>query len=216
MTLPEEPPVRRRLVSVATRLFAEKGYENATVAEIVLAAGVTKGSMYHYFQAKDDLLYEIYHRVLTMQMDRLERLASGPGSAVDRLRAVAVDVVVTSVEHMDEVTVFFRSMHLLEPDKRTTVREERRKYHERFRAIVEEGQGAGILRTDLSADLAVHYFFGSVHHLGSWYHPDGPMNATQVGNVFAQLLIDGLLVDTASAPSNGTRPPRPRARVARG
>jgi AcrR family transcriptional regulator len=187
-----EPTVRRRLVEAATRLFAEKGYENASVSEIVAAAGVTKGSMYHYFQAKDDLLLEIYQRVLAMQMDRLERLAAGPGTPVDRLRAVAVDVVVTSVDHRDETTVFFRSMHLLEPGRWAIVRAERRRYHERFRALVEEGQAAGLLRTDLSADLAVHYFFGSVHHLQTWYRPDGPLNASQVGNAFAQLLVDGM------------------------
>ncbi|OLB66694.1 MAG: hypothetical protein AUI10_01970, partial [Actinobacteria bacterium 13_2_20CM_2_72_6] len=192
MARAQEPAVRRRLVAAATRLFAEKGYENASVSEIVAAAGVTKGSMYHYFQAKDDLLFEIYHRVLAMQMDRLDRLAAGPGTAIDRLRAVAVDVVVTTVEHQDEATVFFLSMHLLDPDKRATVRAERRRYHERFRELVEEGQAAGLFRLDVAPDLAVHFFFGSVHHLLTWYRPDGPMNATQIGNVFAQLLIDGL------------------------
>ena len=192
MARAQEPAVRRRLVEAAVRLFAEKGYENASVSEIVAAAGVTKGSMYHYFQAKDDLLFEIYHGVLAMQQDRLERLAGGPGTAVDRLRAVAVDVVVTTVEHLDWTTVFFRSMHLLEPAKWATVRAARRRYHDRFRAIVEEGQASGLFRTDVSADLAVHFFFGSVHHLLTWYRADGPMNATQIGNVFAQLLIDGL------------------------
>jgi AcrR family transcriptional regulator len=191
---PAEPAVRRRLVAAATRLFAEKGYENASVQEIVAAAGVTKGSMYHYFQAKDDLLFEIYHDVLAMQMDRLERLASGTGTSVDRLRAVAVDVVATSIEHLDAVTVFFRSMHSLPPERLESVRRERRIYHDRFKSIVAEGQAAGLLRTDVEADLAVHYFFGSVHHLQTWYRPDGPLNGAQVGNAFAQLLVDGLSV----------------------
>ena len=201
MARTQEPAVRRRLVEAATRLFAEKGYEGASVSEIVAAAGVTKGSMYHYFQAKDDLLFEIYHRLLAMQQDRLDRLATGPGTPVDRLRAVAVDVVVTTVEHQDEATVFFLSMHLLEAEKRTTVRRERRRYHERFRALIEEGQAAGLFREDVAADLATHYFFGSVHHLLTWYRADGAMNASQIGNVFAQLLIDGL----APLPANDRR-----------
>src|SRR2546421_12077926 len=153
MARTQEPAVRRRLVAAATRLFAEKGYENASVSEIVAAAGGTKGSMYHYFQAKDDLLFEIYHRGLALPMDRLQRLAAGPGTPVDRLRAVAVDVVVTTVENLDDATVFFRSMHLLEPAKRTSVRGERRRYHERFRALIEEGQAAGLFRGDVAADL---------------------------------------------------------------
>jgi len=186
--------VRDRLVEAATRLFADQGYESTSVQEVVELAGVTKGSMYHYFKSKDDLLFEIYGRVLRMQTDRLERLAAGPGRAVDRLRAVAVDVIVTSVEHLAEVTVFFRSMHLLEPDTRQVVRGRRRHYHERFRELVEQGQRDGQLRADVDPDLAVHFFFGTVHHLQTWYRHDGPMNASQVANTFTQVFLDGLLV----------------------
>jgi len=188
-----EPEVRRRLVAAATRLFAERGYEASSVSDIVAAAGVTKGSLYHYFQAKDDLLVEIYNRVLARLLDRLDRLANGPGTPVDRLRAVAVDLVVSTLERLDESVVFARSMHLLAPATGTAVRARWRRYHERFRSLVEDGQGAGLLRTDVSADLAVRFFLGTVQQVSSWYRPDGAWNATQVGNGFAQLLIDGLL-----------------------
>src|SRR5262245_10752094 len=75
-----------RLLAVATRLFAEKGFEATSVQEIVQSAGVTKGAMYHYFAAKDDLLFEIYHRLLAMQMRRLEQFADGNGTTEERLR----------------------------------------------------------------------------------------------------------------------------------
>ena len=64
---PGDPPLPDRLLAVATRMFAEKGFGNTSVQEIVEAAGVTKGAMYHYFGSKDDLLYEIYHRLLLGQ-----------------------------------------------------------------------------------------------------------------------------------------------------
>jgi AcrR family transcriptional regulator len=144
-----------RLLAVATRLFAEKGFEATSVQEIVESAGVTKGAMYHYFASKDDLLFEIYHRLLMMQTRRLEQFAEGVGTAGERLRAAAVDVLDTSFLHLDELTVFFRSMHLLTQEKRKSVRAERRRYHERFRALVEEGQTAGIFRGDVPADIVV-------------------------------------------------------------
>ena len=68
----------RRLLAEATRLFAERGYEGTSVSEIVRAAGVTKGAMYHHFAAKDDLLYEIYHQVIGAQLAGLERIQA-PG-----------------------------------------------------------------------------------------------------------------------------------------
>jgi AcrR family transcriptional regulator len=187
-------PVPEHLVTVATRLFAEKGFENTSVQEIVAAAGFTKGALYHYYESKDDLLYEIYHRVLAMQLDRLERFAAMEGPVAERLRAAAVDVLETSADRLDEMVVFFQSMHLLPPAKQAAVRADRRRYHERFRGMVEEGQRSGVFRDDVSADLVTHSFFGAIHHLGSWFHPDGALTAAEVGAVFADLLLGGLLV----------------------
>ena len=51
----EEPTTRDRLVTAATRLFRQRGYDGTGVAEILAAAGVPKGSLYHYFpDGKDD------------------------------------------------------------------------------------------------------------------------------------------------------------------
>jgi AcrR family transcriptional regulator len=185
-------PLPERLLDTATRLFAENGYENTSVQEIVTAAGVTKGAMYHYFAAKDDLLYEIYHRLLALQTERLERLADGAGSPEERLRAAVTDVIDTSCAHLDGLTVFFRSMHLLPEDKRKAVRAERRRYHERFRALVEEGQRDGTFRTDVPADLAVDFLFGAVHQLSTWWRPDGALGAREVGDYYVGLFLDGL------------------------
>jgi AcrR family transcriptional regulator len=193
-------PLPERLLGAATRLFAENGYENTSVQEIVTAAGVTKGAMYHYFAAKDDLLYEIYHRLLALQTDRLERIAGGAGDPEERLRAAVIDVIDTSCAHLDGLTVFFRSMHLLPEDRRRAVRAERRRYHERFRALVEEGQRDGTFRADTPADLAVNFLFGAVHQLSTWWRPDGALGSRQVGDHYVRLFLDGLRPDGGDAP----------------
>ncbi|NYH50652.1 MULTISPECIES: TetR/AcrR family transcriptional regulator [Nocardiopsis] len=184
--------VPERLLGAATRLFAERGYEGTSVQEVVAAAGVTKGAMYHYFGSKDDLLYEIYARVLRMQTEHLVRIASRDASVVDRVRAAAADVIVTSIANMDDSVIFFRSMHQLSEEKQRAVRAERRRYHETFRDMVVQGQGEGVFRADVPADLVVNYFFGSVHHLSTWYRAGGPLTGEDVGRHFAELLVAGL------------------------
>ncbi|MER6574929.1 TetR/AcrR family transcriptional regulator [Nonomuraea sp. NPDC001023] len=188
----KEEPVRQRLLAEATRLFAARGFEGTSVQEIVQAAGVTKGAMYHYFDSKDDLLHEIYARLLRMQMDRLTRIADGPGTIRERLHRAAADVVETTTANLDDSKIFFRSMHLLATEKQKTVRAERRRYHERFRDLVAEGQRTGVLSDRVPAELVVDYFFGSVHHLGTWFHADGPLTGAQVGKHFADLLLNSL------------------------
>ncbi|MGP4001473.1 TetR/AcrR family transcriptional regulator [Streptomyces sp. 8N706] len=185
-------PVPQRLLAAATRLFADRGYDRTSVQEIVEAAGVTKGALYHYFGSKDDLLHEIYGRVLRLQQERLDEYAESDAPVEDRLRRAAADVVFTTIDHLDDATIFWRSMHQLSPEKNKQVRAERRRYHERFRALIEEGQKEGVFSKDTPADLVVDYHFGSVHHLASWYRPDGPLTQQQVADHLANLLLRAL------------------------
>ena len=180
--------------AAAVRIADAEGLGAVSMSRVAGELGYTTMSLYRYVESKDDLLYEIYHRVLAMQLERLEHFAGMAAVPVaDRLRAAAVDVLETSADRLDEMVVFFQSMHLLPPEKQSAVRAERRRYHERFRGMVVEGQRAGVFRDDVSADLVAHSFFGAVHHLGSWFHPDGPMTAGEVGEVFVDLLLGGLL-----------------------
>lgn len=184
--------VPQRLLATATRLFAERGFERTSVQDIVEAAGVTKGALYHYYGSKDDLLHEVYARVLRLQQERLDSFADADTSIEHRLRGAAADVVVTTIEHVDDATIFFRSMHQLSREKQKQVRAERRRYHERFRALVEEGQLAGVFSDAVPADLVVDYHFGSVHHLGTWYRHDGRLTPQQVADHLADLLLRAL------------------------
>jgi AcrR family transcriptional regulator len=185
-------PVPERLIKVSTRLFARHGYEATSVQQIVDAAGVTKGALYHHFASKDDLLYEVYHRVLGAQRARLDELAAGPGAADQRLRAVIADVIETSVANLDELIVFFRSQHLLTADQQKLVRAERRRYHDRVRTLVEEGQAAGVFSREVPADVAVQFCYGAINQIASWYHRDGVLSAAQIGAHFDRLVLSGL------------------------
>lgn len=185
-------PVKERLLRVATRLFARHGFEGTSVQDIVDAAGVTKGAMYHYYGSKDDLLYEVYHQLLTMQMSHLTDIVKGSGTAEERLRGAAIDVVESSLANLDDMIVFFRSLHMLPDDRQTQVRAERRAYHDVFRGLVEEGMAAGAFRTEVSADVIVHYFLSAVNQIGSWFRPDGALTPRQVAEQYAELLLGSL------------------------
>ena len=188
----ELTPMESRILRAAVKLFAEKGFDATTVQEVVAYAEVTKGALYHYFDSKDDLLYEIYARVLREQMDQLEKVAGTEAPLRERLTAAASDVVVSTIANLDDNTIFMQSMHQLNAEKQKAVRAERRKYHERFRMLVEEGQASGDFRNDKPPDVVVDFFFGAVHHLGFWYRRSGSLSARQIGDHYAELLLDAL------------------------
>ncbi|MET1015604.1 MAG: helix-turn-helix domain-containing protein, partial [Leifsonia flava] len=84
----------------AVELFAAQGYANTSVQQIVEAAGVTKGAMYHYFQSKDDLLFAIYERMLSLQKSHLDEIVARGGAVDAVLRAVCIDVIETSIDFL--------------------------------------------------------------------------------------------------------------------
>ncbi|HWD68117.1 MAG TPA: helix-turn-helix domain-containing protein, partial [Caulobacteraceae bacterium] len=58
----ETLPTADRLVFAAMTLFAEKGYNSTSVADILREAGANSGSLYHAFPTKQDLLLEVLRR----------------------------------------------------------------------------------------------------------------------------------------------------------
>jgi len=80
---------RAELLDVALRLFLTRGYERVAVQDITDAVGVAKGTFYHYFASKADLLSQVCERQTAVLLAGAERLvADTPGDAVSRMRAV--------------------------------------------------------------------------------------------------------------------------------
>jgi AcrR family transcriptional regulator len=68
---------RGALIAAARRLFTERGYEDVGTEEIVRAAGVTRGALYHHFGGKAELLEAVYERLEAESTERVARIVLG-------------------------------------------------------------------------------------------------------------------------------------------
>ena len=178
------------ITRAAVDLFSTQGYANTSVQQIVEAAGVTKGAMYHYFESKDDLLFSVYERMLSLQTEHLEEIVGRGTPTAQTLRDVCVDVIETSIDFLPEGTVFFRSVHMLSEPRQKEVTRRRRQYHDVFAGLIERGQDEGLYRKDIPTAVLVAHFFADVHYLSNWYSPDGAEDK----GVLAEQLTDLFLV----------------------
>ncbi|HEX5851581.1 MAG TPA: TetR/AcrR family transcriptional regulator [Solirubrobacteraceae bacterium] len=77
---------RSKLIAVASELFAERGYAAVGTEEIVRAAGVTRGALYHHFDGKRELFQAVYEDVERRLVERIAE--SAISTASDPLQAL--------------------------------------------------------------------------------------------------------------------------------
>jgi AcrR family transcriptional regulator len=68
---------RNALIDAARALFTERGYDGVGTEEIVRAAGVTRGALYHHFGGKAELLEAVYERLEAESTERVARVVLG-------------------------------------------------------------------------------------------------------------------------------------------
>ena len=208
--LPAEPvppadpvPVVERLGQVSVQLFAEYGYAQTSVQQIVDAAGVTKGALYHYFKSKDDLLFTIYDRLLALQRAHLDEIVARGLDPEQTLRLVCEDVIETSIDGLADGTVFFRSQHMLSEKRQREVKQRRRDYNDAFETILDRGRDAGTFRSDIPPAILIAHFFSDVHYLAQWYSPGGPLSKQQVATELTDLYLASITQHTGHQPHRG-------------
>ena len=98
------------LQDAATQLFSERGYDGSSLQEIADRIGILKGSVYYYYQSKEDLLFDIVKAIHDEHLENVRMLAARPGDPMQRLHAVLVGHAIFVCDNLVKTTVFLKSM----------------------------------------------------------------------------------------------------------
>lgn len=92
-TIKEHDERRAELLQTAQQLFSTQGYETTSVADIIRAVGIAKGTFYHYFDSKLDLLDELVEQMTTYAISLMMPVAKNPSlTAVEKMNQMLVGV----------------------------------------------------------------------------------------------------------------------------
>src|SRR5262245_43938471 len=137
---------RRALLDAAARMFAEHGYHETSVPDIVQAAGVGHGTFYEYFASRRDILLALT-RPVTDTRDRRPSLRSQ--NLADRIRAEIFWYLSDHVEHL-ELSKVWHAASNFDPEIAETRRRERARRIERVRKGIESADA----RPDVDPGIA--------------------------------------------------------------
>ena len=144
------PQRREQLIQVATRLFAEHGYEATTTKDIAKSAGVTEPILYRHFKSKQELFVAIVKAVSAQTMKHWEDLIAGVDDPAEQIRRIAAELP----SHMEKLADAYHVLHgalATSRDKKVlAVMKEHYLQIERFFAkVVAEGQKTGVFRKNI-------------------------------------------------------------------
>ncbi|MGZ4032592.1 MAG: TetR/AcrR family transcriptional regulator [Tumebacillaceae bacterium] len=95
-----------RILVEASRLFAEKGYEQTTVSDIVKACDMARGTFYLYFESLEQVLTALFSNVMNLMWQEVERNLEGNMMGEAVLRNIITSVFHLLVERKELLSVF--------------------------------------------------------------------------------------------------------------
>lgn len=114
-TKEEALETRAHLLDAAERVFSENGVTNTSLNDIAVAAGVTRGALYHHFKNKLDLITALMDRVMMPINDmRMCAAATAPDDPLGQLRLRAVHVLHRAIKDQHTRAVFTILFHKCE------------------------------------------------------------------------------------------------------
>ena len=186
---PRKPYDIDSLTDVALRVFAERGYDGASMDDVARAAGITKASIYHHVSGKEALLERGLGRALDALFAILDEPGAREGAAVDRLRFIVTRVAQTTFRLLPELTVLFR-VHGTSSSERNAL-ERRRAFDRHVTAIVGQAQRDGALRTDLEPRLVARLLFGMSNSVIEWYR-SGSLSQETIVRAMVTIAFEGI------------------------
>jgi TetR/AcrR family transcriptional regulator, cholesterol catabolism regulator len=196
---------REELIEIACRVFAEKGFDGATLQDIAEEFGVLKGSLFHYIQSKDDLLFEIIEAVYLSAEDAIWAIASEDGDAVARLRRVITAYVRYVTEHQPAVTVWLHDSNALAPAHRALIRKYEETDRRRMVDLVTEAQREGGIPADTDPRIVSMALLGALNWVHRWFRPGG-LSAEEIGAQFGLIFLPDPTTDTADPAADTADP----------
>jgi len=187
------------ILDYATEVFANKGYEGASMRDLSRLSGMSLAGLYYYFDSKEKLLYLIQKHTFTTIIDRLHERLATTTDPEDRIRIFVHNHVDYAVAKQKAMKVLSHEDDVLKDGRGAELAAIKREYYKICIGLVDElaraerlsriGQSAAS-KGGVSTRTAVMGLFGMMNWLYTWYKPridaDTETMARQIGDIFLQ------------------------------
>ena len=185
---------RQEILRTAARLFQQRGYDATSMNDVAAALKLSKGGLYHHFQSKDEILFEIMNHAMEITQERVISPVRGIIDPVERLRALIrlhIEVVLSPRDR--EITVMLHENHPLPPTLRKRINTRKKEYIHFVENLMAEVQKVKQGKGGVSPRAAAFALLGMINWIYQWYKPEGNLQTHNLVPQFTELVFGGIL-----------------------
>ena len=221
------------ILDYATEIFAEKGYEGASMRDLSRLSGISLAGLYYYFGSKEKLLYFIQQHTFHTIVDRLREQLAESSDPEARIRIFVHNHISYAVAKQKAMKVLAHEDDVLKNGYGAELASIKREYYRICLELVEDlvkaeglkfvGPNAGATG-GISTRTAVMGLFGMMNWLYTWYNPRVDADAETMARELSDIFLQGVRTEKAAdwkpgrGPNLGDKPGkdgRPRAKASK-
>jgi TetR/AcrR family transcriptional regulator, cholesterol catabolism regulator len=189
---------RAEIIATAARVFREKGYRGASLADVAESLGTDRASLYYYIGSKEELFNEIVRDAAEANAAQAEEIRDGTGSAADKLGRLISALMASYATHYPYLFVYIQEDLSKVADGKSAWARQMTKINKRYDdaviGIVESGFADGSIRSAAPARVIAYGIIGMVNWTHRWYREgaDGMPSAAEIGRSFTEMVLNGL------------------------
>ncbi len=211
---------RQLILDAAAKIFRDKGYAGARMADIAAAAGTQAGSLYYHFKSREELVEEVLDRGVDSVRAAVSRAIADEPDDAPPLQLIAAAVrahIVASLAQDDYASANARIFGQIPGDIRDRHLKKQRAYGDDWRRLIQMAREHRQIDADRDPSATRMLILGTLNWCAEWYRP-GRLPAEQVGDLAADILLFGLAPRSSGEPQTGIesadRPPGEGVRIA--
>jgi AcrR family transcriptional regulator len=190
------------ILDFATEIFAEKGYEGASMRDLSRLSGISLAGLYYYFDSKEKLLYSIQKHTFTTILDRLRERLGRERDPEQRLRIFVHNHVEYALARPRAMKVLSHEDDALKNGYGTELAAIKRSYYRTCVGLVEDltrlESRDSAKQQRIKTRIAVMSLFGTMNWLYTWHNPKSDPDAETLAREISDLFLQGVLGSKAS------------------
>ncbi len=182
---------KEAIVEAAAALYARRGFNGASVADLAERCKTSKSLIYHYYQSKEDILFDVMISHVRALDEAAREAATGEGAPAEKLRRLAHAFMALYVGAADRHKVLLNELDNLDDKRRAEIVKTQRGLIEIVQRLLGEIEPK-LRRRSSEGYAAAMLFFGMINWTHTWFDPKGPVSADAIADMAADLTLGGI------------------------